>query len=413
AERGHHRPVLDARADDEPVARAPEEQHDRAEHERGRRDRDEPVVGHGRAREVGRALEPRGPGDELRVGAPHALEQRDGREREADGDEHLLDVPLVQRADEQELGERGRGRADHRPGEQREREDAPRVRAERARDEPAAERAEREERAVREVQHAHEPVDERQPGRDEEVQRPEAEPRDEEEDDRAHRDTAPSAVRWSTSACTPSSCWTRSWSSRSARAGPVCTTRPASTTTTRSASRSTTSRFCSTSRIGTVRAASASASATSPTMRGARPLVGSSTRRSRLALSRARASDTICCCPPESVPARCAARCTRSGNSSATSSRRGWASRSASRRFSATVSPANTSRSSGTYPTPRRTIRSVRSPSTRSPASSTSPRRSISPSTALSVDVLPTPLRPRTAVTPVAGTEKVTSSTTC
>ena len=40
-----------------------------------------------------------------RVGAPDALEEGDAREREADGDERLLDVPLVEAADEEELGE--------------------------------------------------------------------------------------------------------------------------------------------------------------------------------------------------------------------------------------------------------------------------------------------------------------------
>ena len=40
---------------------------------------------------------------------------------------------------------------------------------------------------------------------------------------------------------------------------------------------------------------------------GASPLVGSSTSSSRFSFSSARAIATICCCPPESVPARCSA----------------------------------------------------------------------------------------------------------
>ena len=148
-------------------------------------------------------------------------------------------------------------------------------------------------------------------------------------------------------------------------------------------------------------------------MSGARPLVGSSTSRSRLVFSSARASDTICCWPPDRVPAACPARAVRSGKSSCTSIRPGAPPRSASRRFSATVSFEKTSRSSGTYPTPRCTMRWVDSESMRTPSSSTRPLRSISPRMALIVDVLPTPFRPSRAVTPVAGTSKLTLSTTC
>jgi hypothetical protein len=52
----------------------------------------------------------------------------------------------------------------------------------------------REERAVREVQHAHQAPDKRQPGCDEEVQRAEAEPRDQQQNDRAHAVNAPLAA---------------------------------------------------------------------------------------------------------------------------------------------------------------------------------------------------------------------------
>ena len=50
--------------------------------------------------------------------------------------------------------------------------------------------------------------------------------------------------------------------------------------------------------------------------RGARPFVGSSTRSSALSFRSARAIATICCCPPESVPARCPPRSPSSGKSS-------------------------------------------------------------------------------------------------
>ena len=66
------------------------------------------------------------------------------------------------------------------------------------------------------------------------------------------------------------------------------TTRPPESTTTRSASLRMTCRFCSTSRIGTVLAASASAIATSSTIFGARPFVGSSTSSRRFSFTSAR-----------------------------------------------------------------------------------------------------------------------------
>lgn len=114
-------------------------------------------------------------------------------------------------------------------------------------------------------------------------------------------------------------------------------------------SRRTTARFCSTSSTGTASAARSSTCATSVTTFGARPLVGSSAMISRLALSRVRPMATICCWPPDSVPANCFARCLSSGNSSWTRPYAGSPAprRSASRRFSATVSPAKIPRSSG------------------------------------------------------------------
>ena len=89
--------------------------------------------------------------------------------------------------------------------------------------------------------------------------------------------------------------------------GPAWTTRPPSRTTTSRARRWTTGRFCSTSRIVVSSAARSSAAATSVTRSGARPFVGSSTSSTWFPLSSARAIATICCWPPESVPARCAA----------------------------------------------------------------------------------------------------------
>ena len=71
--------------------------------------------------------------------------------------------------------------------------------------------------------------------------------------------------------------------------------------------RRTTPRFCSTSRTVVSSASRSSTRATSATSAGARPFVGSSTSRTRLSFRSARAIATICCCPPESVPARCCA----------------------------------------------------------------------------------------------------------
>ena len=55
------------------------------------------------------------------------------------------------------------------------------------------------------------------------------------------------------------------------------------------------------------RAARSSAAATSVTSSGASPFVGSSTSSTGLSFRSARAIATICCWPPESVPARCPA----------------------------------------------------------------------------------------------------------
>ena len=120
AERRHHRAVLDAGADDQPVARPPQEE---LEQRRARR-RPSPIstqrsFGMCAPKSVVVSCSQRGAGYGLDVRAPDALDERDERDREADGDEHLLDVALVERPDQDELDER--------------REDARRRRARRAR----------------------------------------------------------------------------------------------------------------------------------------------------------------------------------------------------------------------------------------------------------------------------------------
>lgn len=140
--------------------------------------------------------------------------------------------------------------------------------------------------------------------------------------------------------------------------------------------------------------------------------VGLSTRRMRFSLRSARATETICCWPPESVPASCPRRATRSWKSSATNSRRGERSRSARAKFS--------------HCEPREdlaVLRHVADAALHDPMG----RQGVDPlarerdllqavdesEDAAEMQVLPTPLRPRTAVIPVGATDSETSSTTC
>ena len=140
-------------------------------------------------------------------------------------------MPRVERTDEDELDERGDDRA-HDETEERACEEAPAGRVDSVeevrRRPPRPVAADGDERAVREVEDAHEPVDEREPGRDQEVHRAEAEAGDGEQHERAH-------------ACpTLSSCFTSSGCASSSFASPVYTTRPWSSTTALRAIRRTT-----------------------------------------------------------------------------------------------------------------------------------------------------------------------------
>jgi hypothetical protein len=164
--------------------------------------------------------------------------------------------------------------------------------------------------------------------------------------------------------------------------------------------------FCSTRRIAVPRRAiSASASMTAFAVRGARPSDGSSRRSSRGRRRSARPRASICCWPPDSDSARCDPRSRRTGKSASTVSRSDLASgagrpQSAAARFSRTVSSRKRPRSSGTYTTPRRAIRSASIRSMRSPSSSTVPFRGWSfrrPAMLRRRVVLPAPLGPRTA----------------
>src|SRR5579884_2056321 len=93
-----------------------------------------------------------------------------------------------------------------------------------------------------------------------------------------------------------------------------------------------TDRLCSTSRkeVPDSRASRTSWRSSSTTT-GARPNESSSTISRRGRASNARASPSICCCPPESMPAGCSSLLVRAGKSSR--------SRSRSRRTAAAVTP--------------------------------------------------------------------------
>ncbi len=132
---------------------------------------------------------------------------------------------------------------------------------------------------------------------------------------------------------------------------------------------------------------------------GARPSDGSSIMMSfGLAIS-ARPTASICCSPPESVPACCHSRSLRRGNrsytrarSSASESLRRYA---PMRRFSATVRFEKTRRPSGTSVTPLETIWSVDFPTRFAPSSRISPDFGRTrPATAFSVVDLPAPFEP-------------------
>ena len=168
--------------------------------------------------------------DAARVVAPDRDDERGDGEREPDRHEHLLDVAPVERPDQHELdegGEDGAGDEADERGQQEagEHRDAAELRLR----VPGGVGADGEEGAVREVEHAHQAVDERQARGDQEVHRAEAEPV-------TVRRTmvlngSPGRVARSSQA-TPSSLWTRSASARSAAAGPAYATRPPVVSTT-------------------------------------------------------------------------------------------------------------------------------------------------------------------------------------
>jgi hypothetical protein len=160
--------------------------------------------------------------------------------------------------------------------------------------------------------------------------------------------------------------------------------------------------FCSTTRIAIPSSPFifSSASKISLTSIGASPSDGSSSRTSFGRATIARPSASICCSPPESVPACCPLRSSSRGKylktrcaSSLMPPRRVYA---PSRRFSQTESSLNVPRPSGTCAIPARAAAPGRRGSFLS-SKITSPLRRTVPETARSVVVLPAPFAPSTA----------------
>ncbi|EDS88086.1 conserved hypothetical protein [Burkholderia pseudomallei S13] len=192
----------------------------------------------------------------------------------------------------------------------------------------------------------------------------------------------------------------RSFSSRFAPVS-ASTTRPVSSTYPRSATCSALCAFCSTRNTVTpsariVRMMSKICAITS----GARPSVGSSSSSRRGRLISARPIASICCSPPDIVPARCAERSLSRGNSRytcSTPSSISWrfAKKPPIFRFSSTVRLGNTRRPSGEIASPRRMISCVGIAVISSPSNNTRPldARGVPHTVIISV-VLPAPLLP-------------------
>src|SRR6202165_2324754 len=155
-------------------------------------------------------------------------------------------------------------------------------------------------------------------------------------------------------------------------------------------------------------------------MIGESPIDGSSSIKRRGNDASPRAMATICCSPPDSVPANCSRRSARRGNNS-NSAR--WVAGQARRaagvcapisRFSSTVSVRNTWRPSGTWamPTPGRSAAAV-SDSTRPSYSIRPPSSGTTPEIARNSVVLPAPLGPTIATNCPSPTSRLTPCSAC
>ena len=247
-----------------------------------------------------------------------------------------------------------------------------------------------------EVEHAHQPVDQRQPRGDQEVHRPEAEAGDREQDEGAQCAASVDAEQRAD---------VRRGRRAARAAGPAWTTRPVSSTTTSRATRCTTARFCSTS--STV-VSSADAlererdlgdeqrreplrrlvDEQQPVVVEQRPadrdhlLLAARERPGALRAALAQLGEEVV----DEVVARVGVRARRGGGSPST------------------VSPAKTSRSSGHVADAAPDDRVRRQPrDVLARRADRAARAATSPISARRVVVLPTPLRPSSAVTPPVG----------
>ena len=148
---------------------------------------------------------------------------------------------------------------------------------------------------------------------------------------------------------------------------------------------------------------------------GARPCDISSVITSRGWERIARASATICCSPPDSVPTSWRRRWRSLGNrSNAGAESTSWpAVLETSLSVSSTLIVGNRPRPSGMWTSPSLVMRSAELPVTSLPANVTLPPRAwIMPEMARRVVVFPAPLAPMQATTSPGRTERVTSRMT-
>src|SRR5438067_434392 len=154
------------------------------------------------------------------------------------------------------------------------------------------------------------------------------------------------------------------------------------------------------------------------TTRGAIPSEGSSRSRNFGPLISARAIASICCSPPESVPASWRPRSARTGNSSRTrpsASRRSVSGRPCAprSRLSSTDNRPNSRRPSGTSAIPARTTTCAGFPATGDPSRATVPEVGRSrPAMHLSNVDLPAPFAPTSATSSPAETDNETPRST-
>ena len=245
----------------------------------------------------------------------------------------------IDRDDQHPLEHEAEGAADEHRGERGEQHDAE-IGPQRVGCRPGRQRrqhqrgdigAERDEGAMAEIEHVHQAEHQRQPGGHGEDHHAHREAGDGERgegrdradegrgdrDDEQRRQAGRRSRRWRGSAAPGSSALlvriqgqaeqaaVHTASAASAPIRPWWTMRPPSITRTWSPTSWATRKFCSTSRIVTpVRLISRRQSIGAPMIAGARPLVGSSISSSRRGSTIARAIDSICFWPPDSVPAR-------------------------------------------------------------------------------------------------------------